>query len=103
MSLIPRKEIVVIRWTAGTEDSFTIKASVQATSAKTLQTLPEGDWASETYTLYTDTELLLKDRVILSGREFIVIKVAHWQHFKATSHYQAVVKKSIGNEPYRNI
>lgn len=108
MGLIPKKEVAVIRksegkylegeWIEGYNESFVIKASVQATSAKTLQTLPEGKRVGEIYTLYTDSELLIDDRVYLNGKEFVVIKVAAWQNFKATSHYQAVVTKSLKNE-----
>lgn len=113
MSLIPRRELIVTRengggyfegeWVSGPNNSFTINASVQATNAQTLQTLTEGQRVGETYTLYTDMELMLKDQVTLNDKEFLVIKVAHWQHFKATSHYQAVITKSLKDEYQRNL
>jgi|GEM_PF-6850609 len=104
MSLIPKRELSVVRksegkylqgkWVEG-QDIFAIKASVQGSNAQILQALPEGHRTSETYTLYTDTKLLLNDKVIIDRKEFLVIKVTPYQHFKATSHYQVVVTKYI--------
>lgn len=105
MSLIPKRELSVIRksegkylqgeWVEGQDNIFAIKASVQGSNAQILQALPEGYRTSETYTLYTDTKLSLNDKVIIDRKEFLVIKVTSYQHFKATSHYQVVVTKHI--------
>lgn len=81
-------------WQEGRPISFTINASVQGTKAEVLLTMPEGQRSEETYTLYADTELLLKDIVLLNSNEFLVIKVDSWQHFKATAHYQTVITKN---------
>lgn len=105
MSLIPRRELSVIRkgegkyfqgeWLEGQISNFNIKASVQGSNAQILQALPEGYRTCETYTLYTGTELLLGDTVFYNDQKFLVIKVTSWQHFKATSHYQVVVTRNI--------
>jgi len=63
-----RRDLQVIRsglgsyeqgmWREGTaEDAFYIKASVQATDAEVLETLPEGYRTRESYTLFTDSKL----------------------------------------------
>lgn len=105
MSLIPKRELAVIRksegeyfqgeWYEGESYNFSIRASIQGTNAQVLQALPEGYRTSENYTLYTTSELLLNDKVFIGDKEFMVIKVTPCQHFKATSHYQAVVTKIL--------
>jgi len=113
MSLIPKRELLVTRksegvyfegeWLEGQDNNFVIKASVQGTNAQTLQALPEGYRIRETYTLYTNTELLLGDKVLINNEEFLVIKVTPYRHFKTTSHYQAVVVKFIEDGTKSNL
>lgn len=81
--------------------TFNIKASVDPTPAEVMLTLPEGYRTSETYTLYTDTELKtadvrgeISDIVILNNNNnrFRVIKVAHWRN-TILRYYEIIVSK----------
>lgn len=91
-------------WVAsGLDQGFvkTIKASVQATDAEILQTLPEGYRTKETHTLYSNDGLRIAkvgvynaDIVVINGDRFQVVKVTEGDnlHF-ATKHYEMVVVK----------
>lgn len=79
--------------------TFTIKASVDPTPAEVMLTLPEGFRNRETYTLYTDTQLLtakpngnISDVVLLEEDRYRVIKVAHWAN-TILNHFEIIVSK----------
>jgi hypothetical protein len=86
-------------WINNQPQIFTIKASVQATDAEILQTLPEGYRTKETYTLYTNTllkiaeaEVHLADIMIIDSVKFQVVRVSPWQNLMfAPKHYEVVV------------
>lgn len=80
--------------------SHVIKASVQATDAEIMQTLPEGVRTKESYTLFTDSELSTADItvgksadvVIIDGSRYQVIKVTKMSNLDfCTKHYEVVV------------
>ena len=79
----------------------TIKASVQATDAEILQTLPEGYRTKETHTLHSNDGLRIAqigvcvaDIVIINGNRFQVVKVTEWGNLRfATRYYEMVVVK----------
>ena len=88
-------------WVNSSSATFTIKASIQATDAEILQTLPEGYRTKETHTLHTSSELRvagvgnhIADAVTINGVKFQVVKVTPWQNIMLTTkHYEAVVVK----------
>jgi hypothetical protein len=87
-------------WVDGAENSFDILASIQATEAEILETLPEGYRTKESYTLYTDKKLetaitnkSTPDIVVIYKDKFLVAKVTPWQHLDPTKHYEVVVIK----------
>ena len=105
-----RKSLKVIRekegkhvagyWRGGEKEEFTIKASVQATGAEILQTLPEGKHSSLSYTLITDTKLqtvnvgsTVPDIVIIDDERFLVERVTAWQNLTELAHYEIVVSR----------
>lgn len=76
-----------------------IKASVDPTPADVMLTLPEGYRDTESYTLYTDTELKLakakgniSDIVLMNGGRYRVIKVSHWNN-TILKHYEVIISK----------
>lgn len=86
-------------WVESPSNSFIIKASVQPTPAEVMETLPEGYRTSESYTLYTDTELRTSDVnnknpdvISIFGKRFLVVKVGRWRN-DLINHYQIVVVK----------
>lgn len=105
-----RKDLIVIRvgdgfldergiWLDGTDTYLTIKASVQPTPAKVLETLPEGYRTKSTYTLYTNTRLRVSedglsnpDNVLIEDQLYQAIRIASWQN-KLINHYQILVSK----------
>jgi hypothetical protein len=88
-------------WINGQPQIFNIKASVQATDAEILQTLPEGYRTKVIHTLHTNTELriagvnnCIADIVVIDGVKFQAVKVTPWQNMMfATKHYEVVVVK----------
>ena len=76
---------------------LTIFASVQPATGKVLEALPEGRRNSESYVLYTDSELFTAevsgsknaDLVLIFSREFEVIKVKKYQN-GVISHYEVL-------------
>lgn len=80
--------------------SHIIKASVQATDAEIMQTLPEGARTKESYTLFTDSELLTADVLAAKSADVVIIDDARYQVVKVTKmsnldfctkHYEAVI------------
>jgi hypothetical protein len=106
-----RKDLTVYRtgegkyinglWEDGATSSFTIKASIQATDAEIMQTLPEGERTKESYTLFTGNSLKTSevnkskpDVVIIEGERYQVIRVTAHQNLKyPTAHYEVLVTK----------
>ena len=88
-------------WVESESSTFSIKASVQATDAEILQTLPEGYRTRESYTLFTDSKLQTAktgnndpDIVIIHDDRYQVIRVTPWQNLDyATKHYEILVVK----------
>lgn len=88
-------------WIDGEESEFQIKASVQATDAEVLNTLPEGYRTTESYTIFTDTKLLTSeankrnaDVVTIEGDKFQVIKITPWLNLDyPTKHYETVLMR----------
>ena len=86
---------------SGLATDFTIKASVQATDAEVLETLPEGYRTRESYTLFTDSQLQTSivgkrnpDMVDIDGEQFQVVRVTPWKNLAyPTAHYEVVVVK----------
>ena len=87
-------------WVESQEDSvFTIKASVQATDAEILQTLPEGYRTKESYTLFTDSKLQTSvvsktnpDVVTIEDEPYQVVRVTPWKNLSyPTAHYEILV------------
>ena len=84
----------------GMTASHVIKASVQATDAEVMQTLPEGARTKESYTLFTNDELSTADVSIDRGADIVIIDDARYQVIKVTKmsnldfcakHYEVVV------------
>ena len=83
----------------GQNSSFTIKASVQATDAEILQTLPEGYRTKESYTLFTDSKLQTSvvsktnpDVVTIEDEPYQVVRVTPWKNLSyPTAHYEILV------------
>lgn len=77
-----------------------VTASVQPATGKVLESLPEGRRDSESYVLFTDTELKTvetsetknPDIVVINNTDFEVVKVKPYQS-KVLSHYQVVISK----------
>jgi hypothetical protein len=88
------------RWVEGVGSTFTIKASVQPLSDREMQLLPEARRNTETYNLFTDTQLRTAeqtqgknaDRVSIYGEMFEVLSVGHWQN-DVLNHFKIVVSK----------
>lgn len=86
-------------WQDGANTSIIIKASVQATDAEIMQTLPEGERTKESYTLFTNTKLETSkvnnskpDVVMIEGERYQVIRVTAHQNLKyPTAHYEVLV------------
>ena len=85
-------------WCGGEDASFNITASVQATDAEILQTLPEGHRTTGSYTLLTESKLLTAvtnqrtpDIVIIDDQRYLVARITPWQHLAQTKHYEIVV------------
>ena len=85
-------------WQDGAAQSFSILASIQATDAEILETLPEGYRTKESYTLFTDTKLqtaitnnTTPDIVVIDNEKFLVARVTPWRHLDPTMHYEIVV------------
>lgn len=88
-------------WVEDAGSEFTIKASVQATDAEILQTLPEGYRTAESYTLFTSTKLQTAsinksnpDIVTIDEGLFQVVRITPWQNLQyPTQHYEVLVVK----------
>jgi hypothetical protein len=82
----------------GLEEQFIIQASVQPTPYEDMMVLPEGYRTTDTFTLYTSTELktartgYLPDVVVINTQKFRVIKVAVWQN-NIIPHYEVIVAR----------
>jgi hypothetical protein len=85
------------RWAGETEAPLTIRASVQPSSPKDLQALPENRRTHASFTLYTDTLLRTVEsqnphRVRLFGDDYEVVAVEAWQN-GVRPHFKAIVQK----------
>ena len=79
--------------TAGSSSQFSIDASVQALSGDDLQALPESRHAEDNRKIYTETELRVKDTVVIDGDTFEIYNVAL---FEANgTHYRAFAAKAV--------
>lgn len=112
--MIPRQTLAVTRFSgssnvdgsgnvtpAGTS-GFNITASVQPLRPNEMLLLPEGRRESESYRLYSDTQLLPAekgkknaDTVSIYGNDFEVLSCAVWQN-TIINHYKIVVVKITG-------
>lgn len=78
--------------------TITIQASVQPLTGKEVLSLPEGRREKDAFTLYTDTSLVSlqdtqnPDRVVISGKEYEVVKKESWQN-NVINHYKYLVVK----------
>lgn len=79
-------------WFEGSESTFTIRSSVQPTSPRDLQLLPEGRRVVAAYTLYSKSVIREKDRITIYGDQYEVLKVFVWQN-GILPHYQAIASK----------
>lgn len=61
-----------------------VVASVQPVTGRDLKTLPEGRHADDCRMIYTETALLVTDRVALDGDAFEVYRVRKWEAFGET-------------------
>lgn len=78
--------------------SLTIVASIQPTSGRELQDMPEGMRTDELVTIYTSTALQTKtstaepDKVAIGSDSYEVVRVQPWIAFGET-HYRAFARK----------
>ena len=80
--------------------SSTIQASIQPLKANEMQLLPEGRRDTESFRLYTDTQLFTAqtsthknaDIVEFYGNEYEVLSCATWQN-NVINHYKSIVIK----------
>lgn len=84
-------------YTAGRLDTpsttaFTIGASVQPTSGRDLKKFPEGTRISETRIVFTPTELMPRDLVVIDGEAFEVQGAEDWG--SVGSYWKAFVRKT---------
>lgn len=108
--MIPRKTLEVTRfaagtrasgkWQEGTPSNFDIEASVQPLKPREMEMLPEGRRNSQSYRLYTDTNLhpinkasgISPDKVEIEGEMFEVFSNEIWKN-DIIPHYKAVIIK----------
>jgi len=108
--MIPRKTLTAYRtaagsflngiYTPGVETSFSISASVQPASGKTLERLPEGRRLFETVVLFSsdllysldDGTVSAPDQVLVNGKRFEVYSSEIWQN-NVLPHYKYVVQR----------
>lgn len=108
MGLIPRKTLTLSRpaagsyvngvWVEGAVTQSFFEASVQPLAGKEIELLPEERRNTESYKLFTDTELLTvntssrrnADIITIDGRNFEVYSVKSWQN-TIINHYEVVV------------
>lgn len=79
-------------WQEGTSGQVSIRSSVQPSSPKELQLLPEGRREAGAFTLYSKTEIRLEDVVMLFGDPYEILKVEIWQN-RILPHYKAIAVK----------
>lgn len=98
--VVTRPDPVVLvngRRAAGTSSTFTIVASAQPASGRSIQGLPEGLRSSESMDVFTKTELrqarpdagIDADTILIDGAVFEVVNVKRWN--KLGNFYRATV------------
>lgn len=110
--LIPRKELLCMRFSEGTRDvlgkfvpssatEFTIHASVQPMKYREVQLLPEGRREAQSYILYSSDELQTLDEtskpdiVVINGKNYDVIMRYNWDNKIITHFKYGVVRNSV--------
>lgn len=79
-------------WVESPAATMSFQASVQPTKPSDLQRLSEGDRIKRSYTLYSKTQILEKDRVAINNEEYEVMNVEVWQN-GVIPHYKAIAVK----------
>ena len=86
-------------WYDGVNTQFVIRASVHPTPESVLKTLPEGYRTSDSFTLYTITNLISAeydtnnpDTVVLYNKNYLVARIRKWDN-STLSHYEIIVTK----------
>lgn len=89
-------------YTAGATSTFSIVASVQPASGRSLRVLAEGRRGDEVRELYTTTELRLgaagsidPDTVSIDGETWEVCNVKRSQHFGETHYVVLISRKTV--------
>lgn len=88
------------RYTPGSTTTFNVVASIQPLSGRDLQTLPEGQHASETRAVYTKTELQTRtpssepDRLTINGESWEVWQSFRWEAFGG-AYYKAFISRAV--------
>lgn len=85
------------RWVEGSTTPITFDASIQPASPKEMELLPEARRQSATFSLFTDTQLLVAnsgaqtnaDRVTLFGETYEILWCNIWQN-NVIPHYHAL-------------
>jgi len=88
------------KWIEPQPTSFTIKGTLQPLSPEEIRLLPEGRRTSESYNIFSKTELKLSsienktnpDIVLINGVKFEVIKVNKWTN-GIIDHYHIIIVK----------
>ena len=93
------------RWVEGSYTNSTITASIQPLNGKEMQSLPEARRLSESFKMYTETQIRTveeagsdqnADRVIFDGNEYEVHQVKPWQNnsnFFIVNHYKYLINR----------
>lgn len=70
-----------------------VKASVQPASPNEIRVLPEGDTYTSVYSVYSQTEIKIRDRITWKGEDYTVLKVFDWSipTFEC-AHYKALME-----------
>lgn len=109
--MIPRKTLSVKRfaagsyntdgdWVEGADSDFNISASVQPLTGREMEMLPEARRDSQSYKLYSDTQLLTADTsqtknadiVTIDNEKFEVFSDEPWQNNIINHHKITVIK-----------
>lgn len=88
------------KWAGEVETDIAFTCSLQPLSERDLLTLPEGRRTSETYRIFSDTELKTveaqnPDEVVYNGERFEIYTVGKWQNQIINHFTYIIIKKSI--------
>lgn len=77
----------------GTPTPISIQGSVQPSSSKDLQLLPEGRRVNKSYTVYTGDEMRENWRLTIYGDSYTCIAAEVWQN-GVLPHYKAIMQRT---------